>query len=56
MEGDKVDDPGSVYHGKRMKNGWKNSGSPWTFDVNPELTGLPNFKSNRLCDDVLQQP
>jgi len=46
MEGDKVDDPNSVYHGKRIKNGWKNSGSPWTFDVNPELTGLPNFKSN----------
>ena len=40
MEGDKVDDPGSVNHGKRMKNGWKNSGSPWTYDVNPELLGL----------------
>ncbi len=37
MEGDKVDDPGSVYLGKRMKNGWKNSGSPWTYDVNPAL-------------------
>jgi len=37
MEGDKVNDPGSMYHGKRMKNGWKNSGSPWTYDVNPEL-------------------
>ena len=37
MEGDKVDDPGSAYHGKRMKNGWKNSGLPWTYDVNPEL-------------------
>ena len=37
MEGDKVNDPDSVYHGKRMKNGWKNSGSPWTYDVNPEL-------------------
>jgi len=37
MEGDKVNDPGSVYHGKRMKNGWKNSGSPWTYDVNPDL-------------------
>ena len=40
MEGDKVDDPGSVNHGKRMKNGWKNSGSPWTYDVNPELLWL----------------
>ena len=26
MEGDKVDDPGSVFYGKRMRNGWKNSG------------------------------
>ena len=30
MEGDKVDDLGSVYHETWMKNGWKNSGSPWT--------------------------
>ena len=28
FEGDKVDDPASAYHGKRMRNGWKNSGSP----------------------------
>ena len=41
MEGDKVDDPESANHGKRMKNGWKNSGSPWTYDVDPELIGLP---------------
>ena len=44
MEGDKVNDPGSVNHGKRMKNGWKNSGSPWTYDVNPELIGYPSVK------------
>ena len=37
MEGDTVNDPGSAYHGKRLKNGWKNSGSPWTYEVNPEL-------------------
>ena len=37
MEGDKVDDPESVFYGKRMRNGWKNSGLPWTYDVNPEL-------------------
>ena len=42
MEGDKVNDPGSVIHGKRMKNGWKNSGSPWTYDVIPELIGYPS--------------
>lgn len=37
MEGDLVKDPDSPDDGKRMKNGWKNSGSPWTYDVNPEL-------------------
>jgi rhodanese-related sulfurtransferase len=37
FEGDKVDDPTSAFHGKRMKNGWKNSGSPWTYDCDPEL-------------------
>ncbi len=40
MEGDKVDDPDSAYHGKRMKDGWKNSGTPWTYDVNLELLGI----------------
>ena len=34
MEGDAVDDPQSVFHGKR-KNGWKNSGLPWTCDLDP---------------------
>ena len=37
FEGDKVDEEGSVYRGKRMKNGWKNSGSPWTYDCDPAL-------------------
>ena len=37
MEGDKVDDHGNVFIGKRMKNGRKNSGSPWTYEVNPDL-------------------
>lgn len=36
VEGDKVSDPGNVYVGKRMKNGWKNSGCPWTYDLTPE--------------------
>jgi rhodanese-related sulfurtransferase len=40
FEGDKVDDQASAYHGKRMKNGWKNSGSPWTYEVDPELLWL----------------
>lgn len=33
MEGDKVSDPESVFMGQRMKNGWKNSGCPWTYDL-----------------------
>jgi rhodanese-related sulfurtransferase len=41
MEGDTVDDPGSVFQGQRMKNGWKNSGLPWTYDLNPERMRLP---------------
>lgn len=36
MEGDMVKDPESVFNGKRMKNGWKNS-APWTYEVLPEL-------------------
>ena len=35
IEGDKVDDPGSVFHGKRMRNGWKNS-APWVYGYDPE--------------------
>jgi len=36
MEGDMVEDPESVFDGKRMKNGWKNSGLPWVYDIDPE--------------------
>ncbi len=36
-EGDKVKDALSYYNGKRMRNGWKNSGAPWTYKLNPEL-------------------
>jgi rhodanese-related sulfurtransferase len=41
MEGDVVDDPGSVFQGQRMKNGWKNSGLPWTYDLDPDRMRLP---------------
>ena len=30
MEGDDVNDPGSVYREKLMRNSWKNFGAPWT--------------------------
>ena len=36
MEGDTVDDPGSVFCGKRMRNGWKNSGLPWVYGIDPD--------------------
>lgn len=35
FEGDKVTDPESVFYGKRMRNGWKNS-APWIYDIDPE--------------------
>ena len=44
MEGDKVEDPENLFHGKRMKNGWKNSGLPWTYHLNPERMRLPKRK------------
>ena len=40
FEGDKVDDPESVFHGKRMKNGWKNS-APWNYDLDPAKVWIP---------------
>ncbi len=41
MEGDSVKDPDSVFNGKRLVNGWKNSGLPWTYRVDPERMVLP---------------
>jgi rhodanese-related sulfurtransferase len=40
MEGDTVDDETSVFHGQRLKNGWKNSGAPWTYKPSPERVVL----------------
>jgi len=40
VEGDKVKDPANVFKGQRMKNGWKNSGLPWTYDLYPHLMFL----------------
>jgi len=37
FEGDRVDDPGSVFFGKHMRNGWKNAGLPWGYDFHPDL-------------------
>jgi len=37
FEGDMVTDEDSFYIGKRVKNGWKNSPAPWTYQLNPDL-------------------
>jgi rhodanese-related sulfurtransferase len=40
-EGDVVKDPDSVFRGQRMVNGWKNSGLPWTYHIDPVRMVLP---------------
>lgn len=37
FEGDKLNDKSSPNHGKRVVNGWKNSGAPWTYDLDLKL-------------------
>jgi rhodanese-related sulfurtransferase len=41
FEGDTVKDAGSVFDGQHMVNGWRNSGLPWTYDVDPARMVLP---------------
>ncbi|WP_319407892.1 rhodanese-like domain-containing protein [uncultured Desulfosarcina sp.] len=36
FEGDMIKDEESYFNGKRMINGWKNSGAPWTYTLDPE--------------------
>jgi rhodanese-related sulfurtransferase len=45
MERDAVDDPDSVFDGQRLKNGWKNSGCPWTCKLTPDRMVLPKADS-----------
>ena len=52
FEGDKVDDPESVYHGKRARNGWKNS-VPWTYKLDPELVWLPSEGELEILSQTL---
>ena len=42
FEGDRVKDPASPFYGKRLKNGWKNEGLPWTDQLNPQLMWIPS--------------
>ena len=42
FEGDTINDPESLYHGKRLKNGWKNASVPWTYKLDISLIRIPN--------------
>ena len=44
FEGDHVKDSSSVFFGQRMVNGWKNSGLPYTCDIDPKLMLIPDSK------------
>jgi len=46
VEGDKVHDPNSVFDGKRMRNGWKNS-APWVYSIDPEKVILEEGTSKQ---------
>ena len=52
FEGDKVDDPESIYHGMRMRNGWKNS-APWTYRLDPQLVWLPSEGELEILSQTL---
>jgi len=42
FEGDKVKDLDNVFYSQRMKNGWRLSGLPWTYNLSPKLIYSPN--------------
>ena len=41
FEGDSLKDPESYQDGKRIINGWKNSGAPWTYNLERGLVYFP---------------
>jgi len=47
FEGDKGEDLKSINHGKRMRNGWKNS-APWTYKLDPKLVWLPSAEELKI--------
>ncbi len=50
MEGDEVKDPESLYNGQRLKNGWKNSGIPWTYTPDPERMQFVKFETKEKSE------
>jgi rhodanese-related sulfurtransferase len=41
FEGGTINIPGSYQNGKRLINGWKNSGAPWTYALERSLVYRP---------------
>jgi rhodanese-related sulfurtransferase len=54
MEGDTVDDIESVFHGQRVKNGWKNARAPWTYKPSPERVVVTQADASRAADAKTQ--
>jgi rhodanese-related sulfurtransferase len=48
MEGSRVEDLDSVFNGIRLKNGWKASGLPWTYALDPAQMALPKRETGTL--------
>jgi rhodanese-related sulfurtransferase len=44
FEGDMIKNPQNPNVGRRMKNGWRNSGAPWTYKLDPQQMYLPYGK------------
>jgi rhodanese-related sulfurtransferase len=42
FEGDAIKDKDRYYKGKRLKDGWKNAGVPWTYELKKELVYTPS--------------
>jgi hypothetical protein len=48
MEGGQVKDADRVFDGMRMRNGWRNSGLPWTYEIDRDRMVLPERESTDL--------
>jgi hypothetical protein len=42
----------SVFHGKRMKNGWKSS-APWNYDLDPSMVWITTGEELELLRSTL---
>ena len=48
FEGDKLNDPGNSKNGKRVVNGWKNCGGPWTYKLDTHFVYRPVKNENSV--------